>query len=120
MAPTANNTGAFTVSLLTFRPGIRGVSRSFTLRSLIIEGRCWLVTTDTGKALGWQRGVLRSRCIACLTGDAWGYANLPGPTGSKLTTVVDAAALVQLLRDARTRQGRAFLRWLMTLKAPAT
>lgn len=33
MAPAADNTGAITASLITFSPGIRGLQRSFRLRS---------------------------------------------------------------------------------------
>ncbi|OAH33317.1 hypothetical protein AX289_00200 [Methylorubrum populi] len=119
MAPAADNTGAFTVSLMTFRPGIRGLKRSFKLRSVTFQGRLWLVVRDATRALGWSLDTLRQRCRSRLEGTAWGYATVPDKNGRPaMMMLVAVDELAHLLSDPRTRQGRMFRRWLDSLTHP--
>lgn len=119
MAPAANNTGAFTVSLITFSPGIRGIQRSFKLRSVTFHGRLWLVVRDATRALGWNLDALRQRCRSNLEGSGWGYATVPDKNGRPaMMMLVAVGDLVGLLTDARTRRGRMFRRWLDGLTRP--
>lgn len=119
MAPAADNTGAFAVSLITFSPGIRGIQRSFKLRSVTFQGRLWLVVRDATQALGWSLDALRQRCRSNLEGTAWGYATVPDKNGRPaMMMLVAVDDLAHLLSGARTRQGRMFRRWLDGLTRP--
>lgn len=127
MSPAAYNTGAFTVSLMTFSPGIRGIQRSFKLRSVTFQGRLWLLAKDAAKALGWSSNNLRQRCHKRLQGTGWGYATISDTTGRPaMMMLVAGDDLAHLLSGTRTRQGRMFRRWLegstsiTTPDAPAT
>jgi hypothetical protein len=107
MAPAADNTGAFAVSLMTFSPGIRGVQRSFKLRSVNFQGRLWLLAKDAAKALGTPVNSLRQRCQSGLDSSAWGYATVPDKTGRPaMMMLVAVDDLARFLCGARTRQGR--------------
>lgn len=119
MAPAADNTGAFTVSLMTFSPGIRGIQRSFKLRSVTFQGRLWLVVRDATRALGWSLDTLRQRCRSSLEGTGWGYATVPDKNGRPaLMMLVAVDDLVRFLSGSRTRQGRVFRRWLDSITRP--
>ncbi|PZP67933.1 hypothetical protein [Methylorubrum populi] len=119
MAPAADNTGAFTVSLMTFSPGIRGIQRSFKLRSVTFQGRLWLLAKDAAKALGTPVNSFRQRCQSSLEGAAWGYATVPDKSGRPaMMMLVAVDDLARFLTSARTRQGRMFRRWLDGLTHP--
>jgi prophage antirepressor-like protein len=121
MAPAADNTGAFTVSLMTFRPGIRGIQRSFKLRSITSQGRLWLLAKDAAKALGTPINSFRQRCQIGLEGAGWGYAILPDTSGRPaMMMLVALDELTRLLIGSRTRRGRMFRRWLSSIPHPQT
>lgn len=111
--------------VLSFNPRIRGVRRTFRVRTMCWQGSLWLVAKDVGTAIGWHPDTFRHRRGTAVPDDAWGYATVSTIRGGHMMTLVHRHALIAMLQGSAGRQARRFLAWLNGLaevvdRAPAS
>ncbi|MGU3284629.1 hypothetical protein [Methylobacterium mesophilicum] len=104
-----------TLQVLTFNPGIKGMSRSFKIRAMRWQGALWLVAKDVGAATGWHPDTFRHRRSEASADDVWGYAMVPTDHGKHMMSVIDRHTLASLLAGSVGRQTRKFRCWLNEL-----